>query len=177
MDLFNGWVIRFVRDLVVMVGSSGMVHFSVRALRFETESKAVHFPKEAIQELRKQELRLKRRSGIRVRVDRIAADRTHVLCTAWRSGVALFQSPLDEHEVVHLVHTALRSLNRSGLRPLIGVVKKSNLAEVPRIIKADPFHLISALNGAEELRSGQEGIAQAESDRRAALLAAGHVLR
>ena len=128
-------------------------------------------------QLRKAELRLKRRHGVRVNMDKIAADRSHVLCTTWRSGLAVLQRRMDEHEIVDLVHDALRPLHTIGLRPLVGVVQKRTLAEVPEILMADPFHLLAALRRAEESGNGPAGISLEEAERRSAVLSTRRVLK
>lgn len=127
--------------------------------------------KEHIAQMRKDELRLRRRSGLRVHVDKLTADKAHVLCTAWRTAPELFQSRMDDHEIVDLVHEALRSLHVLGLRPLVGVIRKRSMAVVPPILKTDPFHLIAAIGEAEEARRS-DSITPDEADRRAALLTA-----
>lgn len=102
-------------------------------------------------------------------VDKLTADKAHVLCTAWRTAPELLQSRMDDHEIVDLVHEALRSLHVLGLRPLVGVIRKRSMAVVPPILKTDPFHLIAAIHEAEEA-GGSVMIAKEEADRRAALL-------
>ncbi len=119
--------------------------------------------------MRKAELHLKRRSGLRVRVDKLTADKMHVLCTAWRTAPELFQSRMDDHEIVDLVHEALRSLHVLGLRPLVGVTRKRSMAVVPPVVKTDPFHLLAAIQVADEARRS-DVITMEEVERRAALL-------
>jgi len=119
--------------------------------------------------MRKAELHLKRRSGLRVRVDKLTADKTHVLCTAWRTAPELLQSRMDDHEIVDLVHEALRSLHVLGLRPLVGVTRKRSMAVVPPVVKTDPFHLLAAIQLADEARRS-DVITMEEVERRAALL-------
>jgi len=132
-------------------------------------SREVILTKQQIAQMRKDELRLKRRSGLRVHVDKLTADKTHVLCTAWRTAPELLQSRMDDHEIVDLVHEALRSLHVLGLRPLVGVTRKRSLAVVPPIVKTDPFHLMAAMQVAEEA-GRSDLIAPEEADRRAVLL-------
>lgn len=119
--------------------------------------------------MRREELRLKRRSGVRVRVDKLTADKTHVLCTAWRTAPELLQSRMDDHEIVDLVHEALRPLHALGLRPLVGVTRKRSMAVVPPVVKTDPFHLLSAIKEADEAQRSDR-ITLEEIERRAALL-------
>jgi|GEM_PF-1984407 len=119
--------------------------------------------------MRKAELHLKRRSGLRVHVDKLTADKSHVLCTAWRTAPELFQSRMDDHEIVDLVHEALRSLHVLGLRPLVGVTRKRSMAVVPPVVKTDPFHLLAAIQVADEARRS-DVITMEEVERRAALL-------
>jgi len=125
--------------------------------------------KEQIAQMRKAELHLKRRSGLRVHVDKLTADKSHVLCTAWRTAPELFQSRMDDHEIVDLVHEALRSLHVLGLRPLVGVTRKRSMAVVPPVVKTDPFHLLAAIQVADEARRS-DVITMEEVERRAALL-------
>ena len=119
--------------------------------------------------MRKAELHLKRRSGLRVHVDKLTADKSHVLCTAWRTAPELFQSRMDDQEIVDLVHEALRSLHVLGLRPLVGVTRKRSMAVVPPVVKTDPFHLLAAIQVADEARRS-DVITMEEVERRAALL-------
>jgi len=119
--------------------------------------------------MRKAELHLKRRSGLRVHVDKLTADKSHVLCTAWRTAPELFQSRMDDHEIVDLVHEALRSLHVLGLRPLVGVTRKRSMVVVPPVVKTDPFHLLAAIQVADEARRS-DVITMEEVERRAALL-------
>jgi len=125
--------------------------------------------KEQIAQMRKAELHLKRRSGLRVHVDKLTADKSHVLCTAWRTAPELFQSRMDDHEIVDLVHEALRSLHVLGLRPLVGVTRKRSMVVVPPVVKTDPFHLLAAIQVADEARRS-DVITMEEVERRAALL-------
>ena len=125
--------------------------------------------KELIARMCKDELRLKRRFGIRVHVDKLAANKDHVLCTAWRTGLPLLQSRMDAYEIVDLAHDALRSLHQLGLQPLIGIAEKEKMSVVPPIVKSDPFHVLAALRQAAEA-GDSEGIMSEETNRRASLL-------
>ncbi|HQV76193.1 MAG TPA: hypothetical protein PLE78_11925, partial [Flavobacteriales bacterium] len=56
-----------------------------------------------------------------------------------------------------------------GLRPLVGVTRKRSMAVVPPVVKTDPFHLLAAIQVADEARRS-DVITMEEVERRAALL-------
>jgi hypothetical protein len=126
-----------------------------------------------IKSLRKQERRLKRRSGIRVIVQKVTANGVNMLCNAWRPGLPFLQGHLEEHEIVSLAHEALRPLTKLGLRPLISVVNRRSMRDAAKRTKRDPFHFLAAMHNAGLDPIGPtapENISKEEVERRIALL-------
>lgn len=105
-----------------------------------------HAPSEDfILELGVSERDLLRRHRVRLVVEKVTPDGRNALCVAGQFRSRFLRQDLDVEEVVDICHTALSSLYRVGLSPLIGAVDRQLLVGLKKVDPNDPYHLRSAL--------------------------------
>lgn len=94
-----------------------------------------------------EELLLKRHL-VRLCVHKITSDGCNALCVAGQVRSRFLRRDLGPVEVVDVCHTALSTLHRVGLRPLVATVRREALAGLQPPDPGNPFMLRTALHAA-----------------------------
>ncbi|MBK7269512.1 MAG: hypothetical protein IPI07_08360 [Flavobacteriales bacterium] len=103
-------------------------------------------PVDFVRHLHEQEKWLRRRHGIRLRFDKLAADEHTVLCTCSKAARWFFRAAPPDHEIIELAYTAVKDLHMIGLQPMISVAHGGPRGSFRPIVQNDPFQLRSALH-------------------------------